>query len=221
MYPMKSFNFVITLMFLSASCLGAEFQTPLTQYGHPNFQGVWNFSSSTPLERSDSYGETEYLTQLEISELQSNREQTWAGYEVQEEDISSRILSSENATSVGSVNLFWAELSPIRENSRTSLIVYPLDGKIPPVHDGVLVQRGDQTGIREIAGQRPVRYTHGGIARNGPRDRGLSERCLVFNSGPPLRSGPYNNNIQIIQNADHVVILTEMGFDARIIPLMK
>jgi len=99
--------------------------------------------------------------------------------------------------------------------------VYPPDGRFPPVRDGVTVQRSDANGVREIPGQRPVRYTHGGIDRTGPEDRGLSERCLVFNSGPPLVSGPYNNNLQIIQNRDHVVILTEMGWDARIVPLNK
>ncbi len=182
-------------------------------------QGVWNFSTSTPLERPESFGETEFLTESEIAEIKARRERTWNSYVESEENISSRLISNSDAESVGSVNLFWGELEPIRENSRTSLIIHPKNGKIPPVQPDAVVQRGDWTGITEIEGERPVRYTHGGIARNGPEDRGLSERCLVFNSGPPLLSGPYNNNIQIIQNSDHVAILVEMGFDARIIPL--
>ncbi len=64
-----------------------------------------------------------------------------------------------------------------------------------------------------------MRYTHGGIGRTGPEDRGLSERCLVFVFGPPLLTGYYNNHIQIIQNADHVVLMVEMGWDARIVTL--
>ena len=67
---------------------------------------------------------------------------------------------------------------------------------------------------------RPVRTLVGGIAKDGPEDRGLSERCLVgFNSGPPFTPSLYNNNVQIIQSKNAAVILTEMIHDARIIPL--
>jgi hypothetical protein len=65
-----------------------------------------------------------------------------------------------------------------------------------------------------------VRYTVGGIAKNGPEDRGLSERCIVgFNDGPPFMPSLYNNNVQIFQSRDHAVILTEMIHNARIVPL--
>jgi hypothetical protein len=60
----------------------------------------------------------------------------------------------------------------------------------------------------------------GGIAKDGPEDRGISERCLVgFNAGPPFTPNLYNNNVQIVQNRDTVVIMTEMIHDARIVPL--
>lgn len=203
------------------ACFAVETRFPVTEYGHPDLSGVWNFSTSTPLERAESYGEREFLTEAEITEIKDEREATWASYGETEEDISTRILAATSSNSVGSVNLFWAELFPVKENNRTSVIVHPKNGRIPPVNDGVIVQRGDWTGMTEVPGIRPVRYTHGGISGDGHEDRGLSERCLVFNSGPPIRSGPYNNNIQIVQNSDHVVILTEMGFDARIVPLNK
>ena len=55
---------------------------------------------------------------------------------------------------------------------------------------------------------------------NGPEDRNPSERCLVgFNAGPPFVPRLYNNNVQIIQNKDHVVLMTEMINDARIVPV--
>ena len=60
----------------------------------------------------------------------------------------------------------------------------------------------------------------GGIGKDGPEDRGLSERCLIgFNAGPPFTGGGYNANVQIFQNKDHAVIMTEMVHDARIVPL--
>ena len=56
-------------------------------------------------------------------------------------------------------------------------------------------------------------------AAPAPKIAALSERRLVFVSGPPLLTGYYNNHIQIFQNADHVVLLIEMGWDARIVSL--
>ena len=80
------------------------------------------------------------------------------------------------------------------------------------------MQRG---GVSEdFPSERPVRFVVGGIAKDGPEDRGLSERCIVgFNSGPPFMPSSYNNNVQLIQHQDHVVILTEMIHDARVVPL--
>ena len=60
-----------------------------------------------------------------------------------------------------------------------------------------------------------------GLGADGPEDRGLSERCLIgFNAGPPFTGGGYNANVQIFQNKDHAVIMTEMVHDARIVPLV-
>jgi hypothetical protein len=72
----------------------------------------------------------------------------------------------------------------------------------------------------DIEGERPVRVITGGIGNDGPEDRALSERCIMgFNAGPPISPSLYNNNLQIIQSKDHVVIMTEMVHDARIVPL--
>lgn len=198
-----------------------EFSPALTEYGHPDFRGVWNFSNKTPLERPERYAGQEFLEEAELENLLQTRVESAEAANEREATVSERILNTENASSVGAVNNFWFESDALGENGRTSLVVYPSNGRIPDVTPGTRVQRSDANGVREIPGDRPVRYTHGGIGRDGPEDRGLSERCLVFNSGPPMMSGPYNNNMQVFQNRDHVVILTEMGFDARIVPLEK
>ena len=120
----------------------------------------------------------------------------------------------------GGYNDFWFESAGIGDLVRTSHIVYPKDGRVPEAVEGAPRQYG---GLGpDIPGSRPVRYVVGGIAKDGHEDRGLSERCIVgFNSGPPFVPSLYNNNVQIFQNKDTAVIMTEMIHDARIVPLTK
>lgn len=205
----------------SVNIAAQDYRAPRTEFDQPDLRGVWNFSSQTPLERPDRYKDQEFLTQAEITLILERREASARTAMEREATVADQVLNNNNARSVGSVNSFWMDRTALEENGRTSLIVHPRNGRLPELQDGVVVQQGDESGITEIPGTRPVRYTHGGIGRDGPEDRGLSERCIVFNSGPPLLSGPYNNLIQIFQNRDHVVILAEMGFDARIVPLTK
>ena len=198
-----------------------DFSPQLTEYGQPDLRGVWNFSNKTPLERPERFGDQEFLTDEELASTLQSRVESVAATAAREAATSERILTTEKARSVEAVNNFWFESDALGENGRTSLVTYPRNGRFPDVAPGTLIQRSDANGVTVIPGDRPVRFTHGGISSDGPEDRGLSERCIVFNSGPPMFSGPYNNNLQIFQNSDHVVILTEMGFDARIVPLEK
>ncbi|MDD9890631.1 MAG: hypothetical protein OXU30_09855 [Gammaproteobacteria bacterium] len=199
---------------------GQNYKPRLTEFGIPDIQGVWNFSTYAPFERPERLGEQEFFSREELQAAAQRRAASAEDREQRETEAARRALES-TSTSVASVNFFWMEMDGLTENKRTSVIIHPSNGRIPPVRDGVIIQRSDPNGVRELPGERPVKFTHGGISSNGPEDRGLSERCLVFNSGPPLFSGPYNNNLQIIQNRDHVVLLTEMGFDARIVPLQQ
>jgi hypothetical protein len=118
----------------------------------------------------------------------------------------------------GGYNNFWYETASIGENVRTSLIVYPTDGRFPDRVEGTAVHTANLG--PDVEGDRPVLAVFGGIGKDGPEDRGLSERCLIgFNAGPPFTGGGYNANVQIFQNKDHAVIMTEMVHDARIVPL--
>ena len=60
----------------------------------------------------------------------------------------------------------------------------------------------------------------------GPYDdieqRPLAERCIIGSrstAGPPMLPNYYNNHKRIIQTPEHVMILTEMNHDARIVRL--
>ncbi len=181
----------------------SDYVVPRTEYGQPDLSGVWNFSSFVPMQRPRQFADKEFLTPEDIAAIAN---QTEAG------------LEALNNIGVGGYNTFWVENAGRGDNTRTSLITYPEDGRVPETVEGVPVQVGglgpDEPGIR------PVRMTVGGIAKDGPEDRGLSERCIVgFNSGPPFTPNLYNNNVQLVQSKDHVVIMTEMIHDARIVPL--
>jgi len=194
----------LALLGVIASAQAAEdYEAPRTQWGQPDIQGVWNFASNIPMTRPRQFGDREYMT---AEEAQALADMTDAQYE----DL--------NDSGVGGYNTFWVESAGRGDNLRTSLIVYPENGQLPDHVEGTDIQVG---GLGpDFNGTRPVRATVGGIGKDGPEDRGLSERCIVgFNSGPPFTPSMYNNNIQIIQNKDHVVLITEMIHDARIVPL--
>ena len=200
----------LSMLFGLASPLhGVEDAAPaLTQWGQPDLQGVWNFSSDVPLQRPAHFGDRQFLTSEEITAEQDQRLLR----------IGSRdpARSAEGVEALYNDNI-WAENRSDTDNVRTSLIVLPDNGRLPSVQASINHQPG---GERDVAGKRPVRFAVGGIGRTGPEDRGVSERCLVgFNNMPQLMPSVYNNNIQIVQNRDFVVILAEMVHDARMIPL--
>jgi hypothetical protein len=161
-------------------------------------EGIWNFSSLTPLERPRELGDKEYLTAEEAEEF--------ARRALERNDTDRRGTSTEDDLA-GAYNHFWYDRgTKLIGTQRTSLIVDPEDGRIPP-----LTPEGQKRATaRSEARRRPP---------EGPEDLSLPERCLLFNAGPPMLPGPYNNNFQIIQTSENVVIYNEMIHDVRVIPL--
>ena len=208
-----------TLLFAVSSLQAADdYAAPKTEYGQPDLQGVWNFSSNTPMQRPERFGEQEFLTREQV-QAEIARQQATAA----EADARAAVLvvdpDAPSATDdPGGYNDFWVESAGIGDTVRTSHIVYPPNGRVPKAIEGAQRQFG---GLGpDVPGTRPVRFVVGGIAKDGPEDRGLSERCIVgFNSGPPFTPSLYNNNVQIFQSRDTAVILTEMIHDARIVRL--
>ena len=211
---------IIAFPSLTALALGCAFSSiifaaddyvvPRTEWGQPDLQGVWNFSSNTPMQRPSRYGDRQFLSPEEVREIAEQR--------------AARDASNDGAIAVegvdGSYNDFWVENAGIGGDVRTSHIVYPTNGKLPALKEGAIANQGVYGG--DTTGEsRPVRISAGGIGTDGPEDRGLSERCLIgFNAGPPFVPSLYNNNVQIFQTKDTAVILTEMIHDARVIPLV-
>ncbi|MDD9891054.1 MAG: hypothetical protein OXU30_12010 [Gammaproteobacteria bacterium] len=196
----------LLLIFSQSLIAQADYQVARTEYGQPDLQGVWNFASHTPVQRNESLGNRAYFTPEENEE---NRERSVTAFEARAES---------HFDGVGGYNSFWYERATIGYDLRTSLITYPENGRLPPIVEGAFMQRGGVS--QDFPSERPVRFVVGGIAKDGPEDRGLSERCIAgFNAGPPFMPSSYNNNVQIIQHRDHIVIMTEMIHDARMVPL--
>ena len=177
---------------------------PRTAWGDPDLTGVWDFRTLTPIERPDELGDKAVLTAEEAAAFEQQALQQWDADRRDGSDLEFGIGSDIERA----YNDFWWDYgNSIDEDRRTSLIVDPPDGKIPWTPEGKA---------------RPGTFdgAFSGIPAAGPEDRALSERCILgFNSGPPVESSAYNNNLQMFQTPDTVVIFNEMIHDARIVPL--
>ena len=126
------------------------------------------------------------------------------------------MISEAAGGAVGGYNGFWLDpgLNVIRIDgvARSSIIIDPPNGRVPALTDA-----GKQR-LAAIAARAKKfgEFDH-------PEMRPLADRCLLSfgsNAGPPMLPNYfYNNNYTIVQTKDHVMILTEMNHDARIIRL--
>ena len=196
---------VVATLFSGTALASDSYSVPRTEFGVPDLQGVWNFSSSTPMQRPLKYGNRQFLNVKEIAELEARSEAR--------DEASDAAIPGTGVDEA--YNDFWIESAGLGQERLTSHIIYPINGRLPALQEKA---------YRPILGElpaRPVRSALGAtFATDGPEDRPLSDRCILgFNAGPPVNPSFYNNNIQIVQNQDHIVILTEMVHDARIVPL--
>ena len=191
--------FVIALL-VSPAAGQTSSAVPRTEDGRPDLRGVWNFSSATPMERPETLAGKEVLTAEEAAQF----EQEIAQNRIAVDSISE---TAPLEARVAYEQAIWFERKNTLDGRRTSLIVDPPDGRIPPV------SAEGQARIDRIQAARDR-------APRGPEDRNNAERCLMgFNSGPPMEPSAYNNNVQIFQTPDHVVMLNEMVHNARFVPL--
>jgi hypothetical protein len=169
---------------------------PRTPDGKPDLQGIWSNGTLTPLERPRDLTGKEFLTEQETAQRQERLLQT----------LSTDRRDGGAAVDVGrSYNELWRERGPLLE--RTSLIVDPPDGRLPPLTPEA----------QKAAQARAQHQRETALAPATWEDRNLAERCIT--RGAPKLPGGYNNNFQIIQTHDYVAILQEMIHEVRFIPL--
>jgi hypothetical protein len=163
-----------------------------TPWGDPDLQGIWSYATITPLERPNGEGGKAVLSDEEVAAL-NDAELTRA-----DKRSSNAAADVEQA-----YNAFWWDRG--KSTGRTSLIVDPPDGRLPP-----LTPEGEKR--RAAAAARRAQ------AYDSYENRPLQERCIIYHGVPPLPTG-YNNHYQIYQTPGFVTILDENIHDARVIPV--
>ena len=189
------------------STSSADSQTLRTPSGQPSLQGIWDLHSITRLERPDEYAGREFLTAEEAAELE-RRARFETTDEARQEDIDRDLGQAYN-------DFWWDRATTVVPTLRTSLIVDPSNGKVPPLTPDA------QARVAVERDHRPLRATggfEGGRGADSWLDRSLWERCIT--QGLPRISGrAYNSNLKIVQTPDHVALLHEQVHEVRIIPL--
>ncbi len=175
-----------------------------TPWGDPDLQGEWTTEGEygVPLERATQFGTRQFLTDAEYARRMDD-------VRVRDERDLARVdVLSGKVDGPNAPIPHWREYST--SSRRTSLIVDPPDGRLPP----------------RAAQARPVPVQRcGSLQRGEPcdtyEDYGLGVRCIVHGGGFPDAMFPavYNANMRILQSAGLVAITYELIHDTRIIPI--
>ena len=200
----------------------AQEDAPRTPWGAPDLQGVWDFRTITPMQRPQSRADQEFLSDeeaanLERSALDRNADLAARPARRTEVDPSGNVDRGVDGAP-GSYNNFWFDRGTTTvATGRTSLVIDPPSGRIPPLTEAAQAKRDALAEARKDTG--PHEPTPGGWVDDLGAN-GLQVRCIVgFNAGPPMTPGGYNNNMQLFQTPDTVVIYNEMNHNPRFIPL--
>jgi hypothetical protein len=135
----------------ASKATAAKTGIPRTPWGDPNLQGTWFVLYDEPLERPDKYAGREFLTDAEVQASDAKK-----GL-----DPGRNARSSDKLQDVsGAYNAVFN--SVLRTGKRTSMIIDPPDGRIPP----------------RVPGAAPVRgfFGGGGRGRGGAGGRGQAGR---------------------------------------------
>jgi len=180
---------------------------PRTPDGHPDFQGIWTNATITPMERPKAFASKPTLSD---ADAKAYEKQQLDELNAQDGQSDGPLIAAAGSSGTGGYNVLFvdrgSELERVDGVKRTSLIIDPQDGRVPP--------------MTEAARQRIAGMMRGFNKYDDIKDRPLSERCLIgfgSTSGPPMMPVLYNNTYEIVQTPNAIMILVEMVHDVRII----
>jgi hypothetical protein len=201
---------------------------PKTPWGEPDLQGIWTDETDTPLQRPAKYAGQEFFTAAQRAALDEARTAVLVNADKRSEHGTARDVA-------GAYNSQFVSFK--RTGARTSLIVDPPDGRMPPLTAEAqkaaaaerkfhlaLLQATDTCREKSPAcnggrydptpspqfGELPPRYNTVAINRHdGPEDGNLANRCLT--GGLPefgSRTGSYR---RIVQTPGGISIFYDVG----------
>jgi hypothetical protein len=194
-----SFVFVL---FAAASLAGQaqKWTPPRTPDGQPDLQGYWSNTSYTPLERPKNVTK-EFFTKEEAAQMQKQA-------------AADETAQTEPGT-IADVHYDFTQFQLDRNqnafatNLRTSMIIDPPDGKLPPLNAAGQKRAAEQAEQAKRVGR-----------WDSAQSNQLDDRCVIFaGAGPPMLPQSYNSNYHILQTPGYVMILFELAHDVRVIPL--
>src|SRR5580700_350147 len=211
-----------TLAQAPAASVTAPVPAQKTSWGEPDLQGIWTDEFDTPLQRPAKYAEQEFFTEAQRAGLDKER---------------TEMLNRRAVGTLADAYNFAAFLSTKRTGTRTSKIVDPPNGRIPPLTAEaqkaasadrefrlVLLQATD-TCKRMAPGcaggkydptpsprraEAPPRYNTANVNRyDGPEDGTLANRCLT--PGLPEFGGNTGSFRRIVQTPGGITMFYDVG----------
>jgi hypothetical protein len=195
------------LAVFSADAAGTKWKTPKTEHGQPNLQGNWDFGTSTPFQRPKALGEKKTYTEEEAIVVRNKVREGNLKMEAPV-DLTRGAPKAGDAVGQEADTMSFDrrdDLTRVNGEYRTSLIIDPPNGQIAL-----------RPGFVDFHGQRTAR----GIGvYDGPDTMDAPSRCLAGPGTPSMYPFPWNANLQIVQNKEHVMLSAEAYPDARIVRL--
>lgn len=173
------------------------YTAPRTAWGDPDLQGVYTFATQTPFQRPVALGEKDHYTEAEQKE--------------QEQKLKEKAKENIETNEHFSYNALWFIGDQGRPTGRTSLIVDPENGRLPP-----LTEHGQKLRAEYLAMVAAKRMGKTELTRTW-KDHTNYNQCI---SRPfPRIIHEYNQGVEILQSPGYVSIFYESMHDVRTIPL--